>query len=171
MSINIRLSPASIDSAIRRLERYGRSMQDRCNELSRRLGEIGLDVVNATYVGAAYAGTNDINVHLEFDNNRCRIVANGTVLGFIEFGTGITYPLGEFADQAGAPPHGTYGQGRGNQSKWVYRGEAGNLGEPDAHRPGLVWTSGNPPANAFPAAVREIQEQAQEIAREVFRFD
>lgn len=169
--MKIRLTSASVDEAIRRMEEYERTMQERCEELSRRLAELGMDVLNATYVGAAYAGTNDIKVWLEFEGNRCRIVANGSVLSFIEFGTGVSYPLGEYADKAGAPAHGTYGQGRGKQSKWVYKGDPGNLGVPDNKRPGLVWTSGNPPANAFPAAVKEMKEQAEEIAREVFRFD
>lgn len=172
MKIDIKLSPDSIDAAIKKLEDYDRQMQDKCKEVSKRLAELGMDVINTTYTGAAYAGTNDISVDLEFGERSCKIVANGSVLGFIEFGTGIKYPLGEFADQAGAPPHGSYGQGRGGTgNKWVYKGEPGNLGQPDNKRPGLYWTDGNPPANAFPAAVKEIQEQATEIAREVFRFD
>ena len=171
MRLKINLSSESLGRAIQQMEECERTMQEKCEELSRRLAELGLDVVNATYVGAAYAGTNDIAVHLEFTDNGCKIVASGSVLGFIEFGTGVSYPLGEYAAQAGAPAHGTYGQGRGKQSKWVYKGEPGNLGQPDSKRPGLVWTSGNPPANAFPAAVKEMREQAEEIAREVFRFD
>lgn len=172
MNISIRMNSESIEDAIKRLEDYEHTMRQKCQELSKRLAQLGMDVVNATYVGAAYAGTNDIEVHLEFADNRCTIVANGSALGFIEFGTGIAYPLGEYASQAGAPPHGTYGQGRGaTGKKWVYKGEPGTIGEPDSKRPGLVWTKGNPPANAFPAAVKEIQEQAVEIAKEVFRFD
>ena len=172
MKLTIRLSNDSIEAAIRKVEEYQRTMHEKCQELSKRLAQLGMDVVNATYVGAAYAGTNDIEVHLEFEGNTCKIVANGSALGFIEFGTGVVYPLGEYAAQAGAPPHGTYGQGRGaTGKKWVYKGDPGTIGEPDSKRPGLVWTNGNPPANAFPAAVREMQEQAQEIAREVFRFD
>lgn len=172
MNLTIKLNSESIEAAIRKIEDYQRTMQEKCQELAKRLALIGMDVITATYDGAAYAGTNDIEVHLEFEGNSCKIVANGSSLGFIEFGTGVAYPLGEFASQAGAPPHGTYGEGRGaTGKKWVYKGDAGTIGEPDSKRPGLVWTKGNPPANAFPAAVREMQEQAQEIAREVFRFD
>lgn len=172
MNLTINLSNESIEAAIRKIEEFQTAMREKCQEFTKRLALIGMDVVRATYDGAAYAGTNDIEVHLEFEGNKCKIVANGSSLGFIEFGTGVAYPLGEFASQAGAPSHGTYGQGRGaTGKKWVFKGDAGTIGEPDANRPGLVWTKGNPPANAFPAAVREMQEQAQEIAREVFRFD
>lgn len=171
MNLKIKLNTASIDEAIAQIEDYKASMEQKCVEFARRLAELGLDVVRAAYVGASYAGTNDIEVHLEFEDNRCRIVASGSTLGFIEFGTGVAYPLGEFADQAGAPPHGTYGQLRGaTGNKWVYKGDPGNLGEPDSKRPGLVWTKGNPPANAFPQAVEAMKAEAEQIAKEVFTF-
>jgi hypothetical protein len=80
------------------------------------------------------------------------------------------WPLGEYADQAGAPAHGTYGKGRGKQRLWAYKGDAGNIGEPDRKRQDIIWTSGNPPANAFPKAVEAMKEEAQRIAREVFTF-
>ena len=171
MKISIKLNTSSIDNAIAQVEEYKASMEQKCAEFARRLGELGLDVVRAAYVGAAYAGTNDIEVHLEFEGNACKIVASGSTLGFIEFGTGVAYPLGEFADQAGAPPHGSYGQHRGaTGKKWIYKGDPGNLGEPDSKRPGLVWTKGNPPANAFPQAVEAMRTEAERIAKEVFTF-
>lgn len=171
MNITIQLNTASIDAAVRQIEEYNSIMRQKCTEFAKRLGEIGLAVVNASYVGAAYAGTNDIEVHLEFGQGSCKIVANGSTLGFIEFGTGVNYPLGEYAGQAGAPAHGTYGQRRGaTGKKWIYKGEPGTIGQPDSKRPGLVWTDGNPPANAFPRAVEAMKEEAQQIAREVFTF-
>ena len=172
MNIKIQLNSASIDAAIASIESYQNSLKQRCAEFAKRMGELGLDVVRAAYVGASYAGTNDIEVHLEFEDNKCKIVANGSTLGFIEFGTGVAYPLGEFAGQVNAPPHGTYGQKRGaTGNKWVYKGDPGNLGEPDSKRPGLVWTKGNPPANAFPKAVEAMKAEAERIAKEVFTFD
>lgn len=170
MNINIKLDSGSIDAAIRQLDEYNAIMQQKCGEFAHRLAEIGLAVANASYIGASYAGTNDIEVHLEFEENRCKIVASGSTLGFIEFGTGVLWPLGEYAEQAGAPPHGTYGEGRGKQRLWAYKGEAGNIGVPDRKRPDIVWTSGNPPANAFPRAVEAMKEEAQRIAKEVFMF-
>lgn len=171
MNIAVRLDTGSIDRAIREVERIDQMMQQKCAELSKRLAEVGMDVVNTVYLGARYAGTNDISVHLEFGDNNCTIVANGSALGFIEFGTGVSWPLGDYAEQAGAPAHGTYGMGRGKQHKWIYRGDPGNFGEPDKKRPGLNWTSGNPPANAFPQATQAMREHVQQIAAEVFRFD
>lgn len=172
MSIKMQLSPESIDAAITKLEAFQETLEEKCGEFTRRLGEIGLEVIRAAYVGASYAGTNDIEVHLEFEESKCKIVANGSALGFIEFGTGVAYPLGEYAAQVNAPPHGSYGQKRGaTGKKWVYKGDAGNIGEPDPNRTGLVWTKGNPPADAFPKGVEAIKAEVETIAKEVFVFD
>lgn len=171
MKISIKLNSASIDSAITKVEAYRDLFEQKCAEFARRLCELGLDVVQAAYTGAYYAGTNDIEVHLEFEGNSCKVVANGSALGFIEFGTGIAHPLGEFAEQAGAPPHGTYGQKRGaTGKKWLYKGDPGTIGQVDAKNPSLVWTRGNPPANAFPQAVDAMKAEAERIAKEVFTF-
>lgn len=161
----------SIDLAIAKLNAIADQIRAaKCEEFCRRLAEIGVDVTNTVYGSAAYAGTNDISVRLERRGDGYVIVATGSALGFVEFGTGIEYPLGEFAGQVGAPPHGTYGQRRGAKPPWIYRGDAGNIGTPSSSRPGLVWTRGNPPANAFPRAVQEIEAQIASIAKEVFVF-
>ena len=76
MNINIQLNTQSINDAIARLEAYQNSLQSKCAEFAKRMGELGLDVVRAAYDAASYAGTNDIEVHLEFEGNKCKIVAN-----------------------------------------------------------------------------------------------
>lgn len=173
-TIQIRLDdPASIDRAIDAIEGLENRLPARCREFCMRLAEIGVNVARTVYTAALYAGTNDTSVHVEMAENGCRIVANGTALGFIEFGTGVKYPLGEFADQAGAPPHGIYGKGNGRKRSWGYYGDPGNYGRTVANKAGktLVITDGNPPANAFPQAVGEIEAQVLQIAREVFSID
>lgn len=172
MNINVQLNDESIQEAIKKLEEFEGALDEKCTEFAKRLGELGLDIVRAAYTGAYYAGTNDIEVHLEFEENKCKIVANGSALGFIEFGTGIAHPLGEFAGQVNAPPHGTYGSKRGaTGKKWLYKGDPGTIGQQDSKNPDLVWTRGNPPANAFPQAVEAMKAEAERIAREVFTFD
>lgn len=163
---------ASIDAAIEKLNRAAEQIRaDMCDKFCRRLAEIGVDVANVTYAAAPYAGAKDISVRLEPRTDGYAIVATGGTLGFVEFGTGIEFPLGEYAGQVGAPPHGTYGQKRGAKPPWLYKGASGELGSPSSSRPGLNWTRGNPPANAFPRAVEEIRAQIENIAREVFVFD
>ena len=162
---------ASVERAIQRLNQIADEIRTtKCNEFCKRLAEIGVDVTNIVYSGAAYDGTKDISVTLEQRGDGYVIKATGESLGFVEFGTGIEFPLGEFAGQVGAPPHGTFGQKRGAKPPWIYKGNPGTSGRPSSSRPGLVWTRGNPPANAFPRAVEEIQAQIASIAAEVFVF-
>ena len=171
MNVNISLNDASwLRAFIARIENYAQQFDQKCNEVCTRLAEIGKDVLDATYAAAAYAGTNDISVSLEPMEGGCRLSARGSVLGFIEFGTGISYPLGDYAGQVGAPPHGTYGKGKGNQPSWVYVGDPGNLGTVMHYgkKGAVVRTSGNPPANAFPAAAEAMRANFEQVVREVF---
>ncbi len=156
-----------------KLAAYASSFESKAQEVCTRLCEIGQDVLNATYAVAAYAGTNDISVSMESSDNGATLTATGTVLGFIEFGTGVLHPLGAYAGQVGAPAHGTYGKGMGKQGVWVYVGDPGNTGIPIANTPRgtVVMTDGNPPADAFPKAVQAMRENFDQIVQEVFRFD
>ncbi len=156
-----------------KLAAYASSFESKAQEVCTRLCEIGQDVLNATYAVAAYAGTNDISVSMESSDKGATLTATGTVLGFIEFGTGVLHPLGAYAGQVGAPAHGTYGKGMGKQGVWVYVGDPGNTGIPIANTPRgtVVMTDGNPPADAFPKAVQAMRENFDQIVQEVFRFD
>lgn len=160
----------SIDSAIAEIQRYAQRFDERCKLLCERLAEIGSDVLRATYAVAPYAGTNDVSVSMEPIENGYRISANGSALGFIEFGTGIGYPIGEYAGMVGAPGHGTYGKGQGAHPPWTYVGDPGDMGTIIAttERGTIIRTSGNPPANAFPNAVQAMQENFIQVASEVF---
>ena len=160
----------SIDSAISEVKKYVQRLDEKCKQLCERLAEIGSDVLRATYAVAPYAGTNDISVVMEPLENGYRLSAMGTALGFIEFGTGVGDPLGEYAGMVGAPGHGTYGKGQGAHPPWTYVGDPGDLGTVIATtaRGAVVQTYGNPPADAFPNAVEAMQQNFIQIASEVF---
>ena len=171
MNIRINLnSAASLNAAVAQLNDYAERFNDMCAEVCDKLAAIGEDVLNATYSAAGYTGINDISVSKEPVEGGCRLSANGSALGFIEFGTGAGYPLGDYAGQVGAPAHGTYGKGKGANPPWKYIGEPGNMGEVIASTPRgtLVRTSGNPPANAFPAAVEAMRASFGVVVQEVF---
>lgn len=163
---------ATIDAAIARLQAIESELaENKVREFCRKLAESGADVVNMIYSGGVpYAGDIDVATTVEESGNGYAIRAFGSALGFIEFGTGAGYPLGEFANQVGAPAHGTYGQKRGAHPPWLYAGEPGTLGRA-SKKPGLYWTDGNPPANAFPQAVERIKGDIGIVAQEVFTFD
>lgn len=171
MNININLNDASsLNSAITQLENYAARFNDMCMDVCEQLAKIGKDVLNATYSAAAYSGTNDIQVSSEPIEGGYRLSANGSVLGFIEFGTGVGYPLGEYAGQVGAPGHGTYGKGKGARPPWSYIGEAGSTGIflASTKRGTVYRTYGNPPANAFPEAVEAMRANFSSVVQGVF---
>ena len=107
----------------------------------------------------------------------------GSVL-FIEFGTGVKYPDDPAAredlisgDVAG---RGQYGNRHGaSQKGWYYSKEHGLGSNPppdteDATKPGMEMfyhTYGNPSQAATYKAKKELRENAERIAREVFGND
>lgn len=172
MKIQMRLTEDSIQEAIDKIETYRKRMDERMAELNERLAMIGADVLRSTYTGALYAGDNDIEISVDFDGNTAILRADGRTVGFIEFGTGVNYPMGEYGEKLGVPPHGSYGKRRGATGHtWTYYGSQGTSGTPVKAKPGLYRTDGNGPANAFPTAMREMRDEIVRIAREVFSSD
>jgi len=178
MTINVRLSSDGINSAIQSLRDYQSTMSARLNDLVGRLGQVGVSVINAQLLSAAYAGAKGaISVRTEFTGNTsCVIRISGEKVAFIEFGAGVRFPEGDYSAAADACPHGTYGMMQGaNPKGWVYKGEEGTGGysipvmtKRGEVRPGVWRTWGNPPANSVTAGVTEIQRQVDTIVREVF---
>lgn len=175
MIINIDLSKQSIDDAIKQLREYEIELQKKLKRVCDRLAEIGAEEMRRVYGDADYAGTNDVQVRVEDDVNGYVIIAYGVTVGFIEFGTGIAYPESPIAAQNKIPSHGTYGKKKGATGKsWVYVGDTGTTGwrvtdkDTGEEIPGIAMTRGNPPANAFPAAVSAIMDKADDVIKEVF---
>lgn len=165
----VRVSLDSIDQLINVIAAEESGFADKCRIVCQRLAELGVSVAQTVYTAADYTGVNDASVTLEVEPDGAAIVASGKIVAFLEFGTGVTYPLGEYADQVGAPPHGSYGKGHGKQKTWAYYGEPGTLGFTNSEvDTGLWFTHGNPPANAFPQAVEAMRESFNQIASEVF---
>lgn len=131
-------------------------------EFLRRLADIGVRVASAGFATADYDGVNDVSVSLEKTENGYAVVASGSTVGFIEFGTGVRYPEWDNSGMMYTPPpHGSYGKGQGkNPWGWWFRGSEGAVAR---------HTYGNQPAEALRTARDQMVEQVIEIAREVFR--
>ena len=154
--------PKSIDKALRQLEQYKKDFLAKEEEFVRRLAEIGVSVASEGFSAADYDGVNDVTVRLEFSGDRAAVIAEGESVGFIEFGTGISYPEWDSSGMDYTPPeHGTYGQGKGARPKgWFYYP---NEGAAARH------TYGNLPAEAMRTARDTILEGIMQIAREVWK--
>lgn len=162
--MNIVIDPLdrkSIDAAYRMVEQFKRDFKTKERELVRRLAEIGVQVAQSEFSSAAYDGTADVVVRLEQTSSGAAVIASGTTVGFIEFGTGVKNPEWNGAGMEFTPPaHGTYGKGHGKQpwGWWFNPSDGGKA----------VHTYGNAPAEAMVAARDNMIERVTQIAREVF---
>ena len=146
-----------------------RTIEEKAEELVRRLTDLGVQVARTEFAEAIYDGTNDVSVTFEERGPLTRaVIATGSATLFIEYGTGINFPTHPDPD---AFPHGTYGSRLGSlPNGWRYPAEkgAGTNGEADPEHPGYIKTMGNPANAPMYKARKEIEQEFRRIAREVF---
>lgn len=164
--MKIKINPfdkASITDAIKQLRQYEKEFLRKEKEFVRRLTEIGVSVASAGFATADYDGVNDVVVSMEQNGTRAKVIASGTTVGFIEFGTGVKYPEWDNTGMEYTPPkHGTYGKGRGARPHgWFFK--------PNGSEGASQHTYGNPPAEAMQTARDVMVERVIQIAREVWR--
>lgn len=165
------LSVSGIERLKRSVEEYQRWLKDRSEKLLDRLAEEGYQIASAKFAQAVYDGTNDVSVSTENRGANTRaVVAVGSSVLFIEFGTGVVYPDDHpEADDLGMK-RGEYGKGHGKQTSWGYYGEPGTNGELREKKNGsmVVITHGNPANMAMYETVKELEMHLRDLAKEVF---
>ena len=152
----------SIENAEKIVRQYKKDFEVKEAEFVRRLAEIGVSVASAGFATADYDGVNDVAVSMEKTKTGYTVIASGKTVGFIEFGTGVRYPVWDGVDvEYTPPPHGSYGKGQGkNPWGWWFRGSDGAVAR---------HTYGNQPAEAMLTARNQMIENVVSIAREVWR--
>ena len=160
-TIQVELTPKSINNAIKELRKYQQWIETKERELRLRLAQLGATVASIQFSRAIYNGTNDVTVRVDDTGSIAVIYAEGESVAFIEFGSGAKYGYGHpQASEFGVGP-GTYSDGPDGKGHW--------------DNPKGWWygngqhSYGNPPAMAMATAVERITEQVTQIAREVFR--
>ena len=165
------LSVSGIERLQRSVEEYQRWLKDRSEKLLDRLAEEGYQIASAKFAQVVYDGTNDVSVSVENRGANTRaVVAVGSSVLFIEFGTGVVYPDDHpEADDLGMK-RGEYGKGHGKQTSWGYYGEPGTNGELREKKNGsvVVITHGNPANMAMYETVKELEMHLRDLAKEVF---
>lgn len=152
----------SIDTALKAVRQYEKDFEQKEQEFTRRLAEIGVRVAGTGFATADYDGVNDVVVTMERTAKGYSVLASGSAVGFIEFGTGVKYPEWDNTGMEYTPPaHGTYGKGQG-KNPWGWWFKAGE-GATATH------TYGNQPAEAMRTARDEIVANITRIAREVWK--
>lgn len=146
------------------LEGFAEDVAKKGDKLCEELAELGREVADIRFRDAVYSGVNDVDVQAEKTDDGYSVIAEGTSVLFIEYGTGIntaphTIPVYE---------RGGYGQGKGKNKGWVYYGEAGTNGSPSKSKPGKVYTKGDPANECMYSAAEEMHDNVTRIAKEVF---
>jgi len=157
LRIKITLDSESIDNAIKKIDRYKNSLQKKAEEVLSQLAVMGMEVVNYAY------GDEEYEISCIVNGNNAMIIAEGSEVVFLEFGTGVytedhTYEM----ETEGLPPifAGSYsqtegsGQFRAGHEYWYYN-----------HRKYV----GSIPLRGFYMASKEIKEQAVNVAIKVFK--
>lgn len=173
-SYKIGLDGSGIDDFLRGIEEYKEWLKSRTQVLLQRLADEGYQIAAAGFQNAQYDGTNDSAVSIETRGENARaVVAVGSAVLFIEFGTGVTYPDNHPEAAEHGMVRGGYGQGKGQQATWGYYGEAGTNGEIRKNTPKgqLVLTHGNPANMPMYEAVKQLKERLPELVKEVFGSD
>ena len=154
---NVECSTQGIAELQRGLREYQKWLEQKTDELCRRLAEMGAVKASLGFARAVYSGNEDHMITVEPRGTNCYAVrADGTTVLFVEFGTGlIGYGHPE--------PHGmipgsysdTIGKGHWDDPNgWWY-----------AHN---QHTFGNPPNAPMYNTVKELEQELARVVREVF---
>ncbi|MCM1223013.1 MAG: hypothetical protein NC548_52035 [Lachnospiraceae bacterium] len=170
--IKVTLTEESIDNAIKELQRY-KSWLKKCTEdFLKALSDEGLNIASAKFQQAEYDGTNDVSVTVENRGDyKVAIVAVGSSVLFIEFGTGIRYPDNHPEAHTHGFNRGEYGYKLGQlKGGWRYMGSPGTHGEviTTGKHAGEVHTYGNPANMSMYQTMKELEQKFEEIARRCY---
>ena len=157
----------------RKLQAYQKSLEKKMYRLMEELAKLGIDIAEVRFQKAQYDGDNDVIVaHTPewVNESKLAIVASGSAVTFIEFGTGVHYVEQHPKSGELGFIRGTYGKGMGSRDFWEYYGNPGTNGEVkrENEKGTLVKTHGNPPARAMYDSAKEMRDQILDVAREVF---
>lgn len=170
--IQVPLSVRGIEKAIRELDEYKRWLK-RCSEnLLSKLADRGYQIASAKFQSVIYDGDNDTSVSVDDRGRNVKaVVAVGSSVLFIEFGTGIVYPDVHPEAAANGMNRGEYGKGRGKNRTWYYYGEPGSNGSIIGGVPGkgfLIATHGNPANMTMYNTVKELKSILPRLVKESF---
>lgn len=152
------MDSSSIDRAIHELRDFQQWLERKAGELAERLAEYGLTRVEMGYAAALYDGDKQVSVTVEKrDENTYAIVASGATVLILEFGAGVTYGYGH-------PQAGEFGYG-----PTTYPGQTHAADPKGWWIPGGEHTYGNPPSMTMYRTAKELEQEVERIAKEVFR--
>ena len=157
----------SLDNAIKQIQEYQRTLNDKCEMFVRRLAEVGIPIIDQNIASSSGDSDKGHNTYIKINSfgsySQARLIVEGKDLLFIEFGAGVHYN-----GNLGGSPHpkgkemeytiGSYGKGQGKNDFWFYYADSGEA----------VMSHGTQATMPVYKAGAEIRRQILKIAREVF---
>lgn len=157
------LDPNGINNAIKQVESMKEKFSSsKVHEFLEALGKEGVAYATSQFQSAQYDGVNDVLVDMAEDGATVTLMATGSTVLFIEYGTGVYY-----ADDAAVRAalvsgdvvgRGEYGKRMGRRSTWVYFDESGSK----------IFTHGNPSNGCMYHTQTYLEGKIKSIAKEVF---
>lgn len=165
------VSVFTVDEMLNAVREYRQWLKRKTAVFLEQLSSEGLQVARAGFKSAAYDGVNDVNVTVDVRPNGVAVVAIGSSVLFIEFGTGVTYPDNHPEASSLGMVRGGYGKGNGKKATWGYYGHPGTSGKVVVNSKGkeVVLTHGNPANMPMYNAVKSIKSKIEKIANEVYK--
>ena len=171
----IKIDVSGINSLCDRIHRLIDTLPNRLKLIMQRLGDMGVDIAQASFRTAQYDGTNDVTCHAEWVSDKeLDIIANGEAVAFIEFGTGVHYVDDHPKAQAMGAIRGQYGYHLGRFTEWHYpvsRGSGTNGIYIWTNRGLRILTKGNPPSYSLYNTAKQLRMEIQKVAEEVMNND
>lgn len=151
----IDLSLKGIKELEKALKEYDKWIEAKTHELCERLATMGAIKASANFGVIKYDGPEDHEISVEERDGGYAVVARGSTVLFVEFGSGL---VGYGHPEAHGMGPGTYpGKGHWNDPNgWYY-----------AHG---KKSYGNPPNMPMYNTVKELEQELARVVREVFEF-
>lgn len=157
----------SLDNAIKQIQEYQRTLNDKCEMFVRRLAEVGIPIIDQNIASSSGDSDKGHNTYIKINSfgsySQAQLIAEGKDLLFIEFGAGVHYN-----GNLGGSPHpkgkemgytiGSYGKGQGKNDFWFYYADSGEA----------VMSHGTQATMPLYKSSIEIIANIRKIAKEVF---
>ena len=161
-SYKVDLSAAGITTLQKALKDYDKWLKQKSDELCKRLADMGAVKASLYFARAVYTGPEDHEISVEPRNGGYAVRANGDMVLFVEFGTGLVgYGHPEVHDMG----PGTYpGKGHWDDPNGWY------LPKEKQAKDGTKHTYGNPPNMPMYSTVKELEQELARVVKEVFEL-
>jgi len=177
--IKVTLDPKSIDAAIAELKKLKQEITGKADNLVNSMANRAVEVAQSGYDTAPCDDAErDAKVHMDeaYEGKlKATVIARGTSVLFMEYGTGVRYPDDHPERVDGVLGRGEYGQGRGKQPNgWYYPATPNGNGTYKLRKDGTedqryMHTYGVPASACLYKAKKTVINEFETLARRTYK--